>query len=151
MPLNIQLFLWCIGVHHFCQLPRVFDPLLSVIFSQGRVPRHKQASRVGTRPSPLMHALYELPPGNVMSHSAESLSWVTLQAHVRTVHNLPWVATFFHSSSLQEGMAVNLPLLCNMPQMLYFLLPPTLLLFCRIGVLPYFQGTHVLYSITATT
>ena len=33
---NIQLFLWCISVHHFCQLPSVFDPLLAAIFSQGK-------------------------------------------------------------------------------------------------------------------
>lgn len=34
--LNPWLFLWCISVHHCCQLPNIFDLLFGAIFTQGK-------------------------------------------------------------------------------------------------------------------
>ena len=86
-----------------------------------------------------------------MSHSADTPSY-------SQVHNLPWAAAFFFAGAplFRKAGAVNLPLLCDVPQTLCFLLcwHPSLPL-CLLQVLrgmvgfPYFPGTHALtYPIT---
>ena len=113
---------------------------------KARIPSdvHQQTSGEGichTLPSQLRQVLYELPPGYAMCHSASTLSH-------SPIHNFSACTDL----PIRKGLAVNLLLLCNVPQMLYFPLCGhlSLLLSClKAGLwvlFPYFQGP-MLYTL----
>ena len=108
-PISIQLFLWCISVHHFCQSPSVFDPFSPAIFRKGKVSQphtgaHEQAFILGSASSP---------PAYRRSMSCSSLplamSPVTLPAHVLTVMFTVCLQFIVSSSLLPHSHILLLP------------------------------------------
>ena len=122
-------FSWCVSVCHFCQVPSVFYPLLAAIFCQGRSPWWHRVTW-GEHLSPHLQLCQE--SLNVLKITYTICLWWQL-------------------SSLQEVMANNLPLLCNVSQMLYLStlpFPQSCLKTWLWRLFPYYQGTHVLYPVT---
>ena len=93
MQPNIWLFLWCISVCHFCQLPSVFDLLSAAICSQGKSSSHAQGSGVGIWPLQLMQVQCELLPCSLWAATLLS----PLLEHLLTATNTacPGAAAFF--------------------------------------------------------
>ena len=143
---NTWFFLWRISVCCFCQLC-VFDPLLAAIFSQGKSCQPCTGIQGGHLPPPLTQAVYELPAGYVMSHSAGARSHSNVHNFAPGSSLLPFrmaelLICFHYAMCLKHCTFCFLGIL--------FLLPILLPLQNLEGAmgLSHPQGTHALHPVT---
>ena len=107
---HIWPFLWCVSICFFFLSSLVaFPSFLLPSLVRAKISSNAQTSRVGIHPLPLTQALYEIPPFP-LCHELLNIFTVLYTKH----------------PGWQEGMVINLPLLCNVSQMLNYPLPPFL-------------------------
>lgn len=128
---NIQLFLWCISTHHFCQLPSFFDPHSAAVFCEARVSSHTQVCKVGIGPhSSRRHCMSFPHHSDVMSHSAESL------------------CSAYSQSSIQFALGSDLVLQLLLLIYLCYAMGPKDCIFCSVSIfhtLAFFAGLRGSY------
>ena len=130
---NIWLFLWCLSVCHFCQLPSVSDSLSAAIFSQGKSSLWYMGNWVHTIPTAQAGSVWapHLWPPHIRSHSAGACSH-------NQVHN------FAPGSSLlpfrMAGLLICLCYAICLKHCTFRCFPAPLLTFVTLGVSSIFRG-----------